>query len=245
MTSQHVFDEKGKVNAKPTQEPAEPQKDRSPLTLAQIQRQLDAETLTQMQQTMGNTAVQRFLAQRSAEGAAEIDEETTTSIQGQLGKGHHLDENVAAKAGQAMGQDFGDVKIHTDSQASKLSRQLGATAFTTGNDVFFREGAYEPQSEKGQHLIAHELTHVVQQGASPPSVQGKMKVNEPDDQYEAEANQVADMVMNHEEESVQRQEEEEEEIMMQEEEEELMMQEEEEEELMMQPIEEEEEEMQP
>jgi hypothetical protein len=152
-----------------------------------------------------------------------------------------------------MGQDFRNVTIHTDSQSDKLSQQLGAKAFTTGSDIFFSEGAYNPGSDEGQRLIAHELTHVVQQGASPPSVQGKMSVNDPNDQYEAEADHVADQVMTqpanvqlHEEEAgLQRQElEEEEEIQMQElPEEELVQAQEEEEEIQMQEMPEEEEEL--
>jgi hypothetical protein len=68
--------------------------------------------------------------------------------------------------GQAMGADFSGVKVHTDSQSDQLNKSIQAKAFTTGQDVFFRQGAYEPSSRGGQELIAHELTHVVQQGAS-------------------------------------------------------------------------------
>ncbi len=63
-----------------------------------------------------------------------------------------------------MGSDFSRVKVHTDQTADTLNRSIQARAFTTGNDVFFRQGEYNPQSRGGQELIAHELTHVVQQG---------------------------------------------------------------------------------
>ncbi|MFQ5401130.1 MAG: DUF4157 domain-containing protein [Anaerolineae bacterium] len=240
MTSEQLFDEKGKVRPKPGQETAEPQKSSDPLTMDQIQGSLDPSTLTHMQKTMGNTAVQRFLAQRSGAGPAELDEEISSTINSRRGSGHSLDETMARKAGGTLGQDFDDVKIHTDGQADQLSRQLGAKAFTTGHDIFFREGAYDPASREGQHLISHELTHVVQQGAAAP-VQGKMSVNDPDDQYEAEADQVADAVMSQDNAAVHRQELEEEEEMLQ-----MQADEEEEEEMLqMQPIEEEEEELQP
>jgi guanyl-specific ribonuclease Sa len=65
--------------------------------------------------------------------------------------------------GQAMGADFSGVKVHTDAQSDQLNKSIQAKAFTTGQDVFFRQGAYEPSSRGGQELIAHELTHVVQQ----------------------------------------------------------------------------------
>lgn len=239
MSAEVVYDEKGKVRPKPSQEAAEPHKDNRPLTLAQIQGKLDASTVTRMQRTLGNAAVQRVLAQRSGGGPMEIDDETAAAINSERGSGQSLDTHIAGKAGAVMGQDFGGVNVHTDSQADSLSRALGATAFTTGNDVFFQSGAYQPTTSEGQHLISHELTHVVQQGASAPAVQGKMTVNDPHDQYEAEADAVANQVMNfpeeaapagrHEEEGeiVRRQEEEEEEMMMasrqEEEEEELVM----------------------
>ena len=95
-----------------------------------------------------------------------------------------------------MGQDLSDVRVHTGNAADALSRSLGATAFTTGSDIFFRDGAYDPGSSDCQRLIAHELTHVAQQGGATAGVQGKMTVNAPGDEYEVEADQVADTVMN-------------------------------------------------
>jgi hypothetical protein len=65
--------------------------------------------------------------------------------------------------GQAMGADFSGVKVHTDTQSDQLNQSIQAKAFTTGQDVFFRQGEYQPESRSGQELIAHELTHVMQQ----------------------------------------------------------------------------------
>jgi hypothetical protein len=151
--------------------------------------------VTRMQQTVGNTTVQRILAQRSGDGQAEVDDDVANNIHSQRGGGQTINADIAAKAGGVMGHDLSNVRVHTDSTADNLSRQLNAKAFTTGNDIFFQQGAYNPSSSEGQHLISHELTHVVQQGASVPSVQGKLTVNDPHDQYEAEADHVADMVM--------------------------------------------------
>lgn len=226
MATEYMFDEKGKVNPKSNQDELETKKAEMPLTTDQLQGKVDAATVHKMQQTIGNTSVQRFLAQRKESGSVELDEDTAANINQERGGGHILDEAIATKAGKAMGQDFSQVKVHTDDKADALSQQLGAQAFTTGNDIFFRDGTYAPATNDGQHLIAHELTHVVQQGAMPASVQGKMKVNDPDDQYEAEANQVADLVMAQPD-TLQLQEEEE--LLQQQEEEELQLQEEEEE----------------
>ena len=62
-----------------------------------------------------------------------------------------------------MGADFSKVRVHTDVTSNQLNQSIHARAFTTGQDVFFKQGAYNPSSKDGQKLIAHELTHVVQQ----------------------------------------------------------------------------------
>jgi Domain of unknown function (DUF4157) len=64
---------------------------------------------------------------------------------------------------QAFGANFGSVRIHTDSQSDQLNRSINAQAFTTKSDIFFSKGKYDPGSRSGQELLAHELTHVVQQ----------------------------------------------------------------------------------
>ena len=213
MATDLSFDDKGNVRPKAV-EAEGPEKANSPLTMSDVKGELNPSSLNKIQQTLGNQAVQRLIAQRSAEGAGELDDETSSAINSARGGGGKLDEGVAAKAGAAMGQDFSNVNVHTDSRADSLSRSVNAKAFTTGNDIFFKSGEYNPGSSQGQHLIAHELTHVVQQGASVPSVQGKMTVNDPNDAYEQEADAVADSVMKMDEDvaamaDIQRQEEEE------------------------------------
>jgi ppGpp synthetase/RelA/SpoT-type nucleotidyltranferase len=67
---------------------------------------------------------------------------------------------------QAFGADFSQVKVHTDSESDKLNKSIQAKAFTTGKDIFFKKGEYQPDSKPGQELLAHELTHVVQQNGN-------------------------------------------------------------------------------
>jgi hypothetical protein len=87
-----------------------------------------------------------------------------TSIQGARGSGQPLDENIRQPMEKAFGGvDFSQVKVHNDTQSDQLNKSIQARAFTTGTDVFFRGGEYNPGSRGGQELIAHELTHVVQQ----------------------------------------------------------------------------------
>lgn len=66
----------------------------------------------------------------------------------------------------AFTHDFADVRVHTDGQAERQARRLGARAFTLGRDISFAPGAYAPATPAGRRLIAHELTHIVQQAAS-------------------------------------------------------------------------------
>lgn len=81
------------------------------------------------------------------------------------GNGKTLQAEISEKFGHKIGADFSNVNIHTDSNAVKMNRQLGARAFTHGNDIYFNQDQFNPQSYQGAHLLAHELTHTVQQGA--------------------------------------------------------------------------------
>ncbi|WP_146048770.1 DUF4157 domain-containing protein [Pseudanabaena sp. BC1403] len=104
------------------------------------------------------------LVQRSENlGGGEASTDLESAIQSARGSGQSLEANLQQSMGQAMGADFSGVKVHTDSQSDQLNKSIQAKAFTTGQDLFFRQGAYEPSSRSGQELIAHELTHVVQQ----------------------------------------------------------------------------------
>jgi hypothetical protein len=77
--------------------------------------------------------------------------------------GTTLEPSVRKKMQRSFGADFSKVRVHTNSEADNLSRSFGAIAFTSGKDIFFRLGAYDPLAESGRRLLVHELTHVVQQ----------------------------------------------------------------------------------
>ncbi len=100
--------------------------------------------------------------QPSASGMTATPE-LETSIQQARSGGQPLADNIRQPMEQAFGADFSGVKVHTDAQADQLNQSIQAKAFTTGQDVFFCSGEYDPGSRGGQELIAHELTHVVQQ----------------------------------------------------------------------------------
>ncbi len=87
------------------------------------------------------------------------------------GKGSGLPKSTQSEMESGFGADFSKVRIHNDSNAVQMNKDLGAQAFANGNDIYFNEGKYNPNSKDGKHLLAHELTHTVQQGAA---VQTKM-----------------------------------------------------------------------
>jgi hypothetical protein len=73
-----------------------------------------------------------------------------------------------------FGAHFQDVKIHTGEEAAHATRQVGAEAFTLGSDIYFAPGRYQPESQAGQALIGHELTHVIQQSSLPSLGNGRV-----------------------------------------------------------------------
>jgi hypothetical protein len=123
--------------------------------------------------------------------------------------GHPLDPSTRAFMEPRLGSDFSDVRVHTDARAAKSASALSADAYTTGRDIYFAAGKYTPTSHDGQHLLAHELTHTVQQAngaispaASPAKSTGphlpsqKLVLGQPGDRYEQEAEEKAKRVMN-------------------------------------------------
>jgi hypothetical protein len=88
-------------------------------------------------------------------------------IQSSMAGGAPLPLGVRHFMEPRFGADFSNVRIHTDTQAAALNRQLSARAFTVQNHVFFSQGSFQPASDAGRELIAHELTHTIQQGAAP------------------------------------------------------------------------------
>lgn len=100
---------------------------------------------------------------KADEGGIAATPELESSIQKLRGGGQPLPSSVRKPMEQVFGADLSRVKIHTDTQADQLSQAIQAKAFTTRQDIFFQKHNYNPVSESGQRLIAHELTHVLQQ----------------------------------------------------------------------------------
>ena len=103
--------------------------------------------------------------------------------------GQKLDEGARDKIGGALGDPLHDVQRAHRPTRTQLATSVSARAFTTGNDVYFAKDEYKPGTSDGQQLIAHELTHVVQQRGA--STSGPLTVSQPGDALENEAEAAA------------------------------------------------------
>jgi hypothetical protein len=103
------------------------------------------------------------LTQEESKAGFDTSSSLEQEIEQSRGNGSNMDTQVQAKFESAFNTSFKGVKVHTDANADRMSRSIGASAFTTGSDVFFRQGQYNPGTRQGNELIGHELTHVVQQ----------------------------------------------------------------------------------
>jgi hypothetical protein len=114
-----------------------------------------------------NASSDGLVVQRSARAkGGAVDPEVQQGIQQARAGGRTISEHVRAPIERALGADLRGVRLHTDDTADWLNRALGARGFTTGKDVFLRRGEYRPDSYSTRRLLAHELTHVVQQDPS-------------------------------------------------------------------------------
>ena len=100
----------------------------------------------------------------------------SAKLSARKGKGRPLPRPVKSEMENAFGVDFSKVRIHTDADAAKLNKQIKAQAFTHGNDIYFNDGKYDPTQTGSKRLLAHELTHVVQQGAAGTKIRRKKEV---------------------------------------------------------------------
>ena len=140
--------------------------------------------------------LQRAAGNSAAAGAVEEERSPVHDVVS--GSGAPLDDGVRADMEARMGHDFGDVRVHTGDTADASARSVSAHAYTVGSNIVFQRGAYDPGSSSGQTLLAHELTHVVQQRSGPVDgtpAAGGVSVSDPSDRFEVEAATNAEKVM--------------------------------------------------
>lgn len=132
-----------------------------------LQRQTEPGREDEMLQTKSETAV------------STVPDSIQRSLEGGRGAGQVLDAPVRNEMEAAFQADFSGVRIHTGNSAESLNRELDARAFTSGRDIYFNAGEFRPDTRDGRQLLAHELTHVMQQDKSHTTVQRDTKKDEP------------------------------------------------------------------
>jgi hypothetical protein len=142
-----------------------------------------------LQKTAGNASV-----------SAALEEQEPSLVKDVVGSGggSPLDRDTRGFMESRLGADFSDVRVHSDGKATESARSVQAYAYTVGNDVVFQSDKFSPQSESGQRMLAHELTHVVQQRSGPVDgtpAPGGIQVSHPSDSFEQAAESSADQVM--------------------------------------------------
>ena len=153
-------------------------------------------SVLELQRLAGNASVSRLLApDEEADAAAE-----QSPVMGVVGSGggQPLEPDLRRDMEGRLGDDFSDVRVHTDDRASASARSINAQAYTVGSDVVFRSDRWSPSSSEGKRTLAHELTHVTQQRSGPVSgtpVGGGVSVSDPNDEFEQAAERSADAAM--------------------------------------------------
>lgn len=157
------------------------------------QKERAASPVESLASQVGNQAFGQVVGRMQGDGLLEggaVHPGVEAAISSSRGSGASLDRGVQEKFAPQLGDSLSDVKIHADSTADALARSVSARAFATGSDVYFAQGEYKPGTQDGDKLLAHELTHVVQQRGAPTS--GPMTVSQPGDAMESQADAVAD-----------------------------------------------------
>src|SRR5260370_2840472 len=147
-----------------------------------------ADRLLNLQRSVGNRSVQRIVAKSAPDLAGTAPPQVTGS------GGEQLPQESREFMESRFEEDFSDVRVHPDEESSKSAVMLGANAYTSGRDIYFASGKYAPKSPEGERLLAHELTHVVQQNGTPASRASNNELSDPSDLAEREAQAAADRV---------------------------------------------------
>ena len=151
---------------------------------------LPAASILGLQRAAGNASVSRLLTEENE--ASPVKDLLASS------SGQPLDRDTQALMQDRLGHDFSDVRVHAGSQATESAKSVNAHAYTVGTDIVFQSDRYTPETEPGQKMLAHELTHVVQQKAGPVDgtpAPGGISVSHPSDAFEQAAERNAEQAM--------------------------------------------------
>lgn len=133
--------------------------------------------------------MQRYAISDAPESIPPIVSEVLNST------GMPLDANTRGIMEARLGHHFGEVRIHADGRAAESAQAVNARAYTVGRDVVFGAGRYAPRTREGQKLLAHELTHVVQQRGTAIGMDEPIAIGEPQDAFERQADAISERSM--------------------------------------------------
>jgi hypothetical protein len=145
----------------------------------------------------GLLGLQRAVGNAGVAGTMEQERSPVLDVVGS-GGGAPLDRDTRTDMESRLGHDFGDVRVHTDSKAHDSATAVNAHAYTVGSNIVFQRDRYDPSSTEGRTMLAHELTHVVQQRSGPVDgtpAGGGVQVSDPSDRFEREAVSNAERAM--------------------------------------------------
>ncbi len=117
-------------------------------------------------------------------GGLQASSSLVSSLSSSKGGGAPLPQGTRNFMENAFSTDFSKIRVHTDSNAAEMSKGISAKAFTHERDIYFNEGQFAPESNRGKTLLAHELTHVVQQGAFSSKAGTLQRDTSPDPQFQ-------------------------------------------------------------
>jgi hypothetical protein len=146
----------------------------------QYEQEADQVATQVMRMSEGDFPIQRKCNQCEEEevmqrkeliGVPSIQADFNNSLQGTKGGGTSLPGNTRQFMESRIGADFSNVRIHTGNTSEKMNRDISARAFTHGSDIYFNRNEYQPESNTGKELLAHELTHVIQQKSLDNTIQ--------------------------------------------------------------------------
>lgn len=141
--------------------------------------QVPTSTSANIQKKCAECEEEESLQMKGFASGGIADQETEQKIKTEKGNGKPLSSNTRNLMESRFGADFGNVKIHDGDSSQKLNKKLHARAFTHQEHIFFNSGEYNPSSKQGKKLLAHELTHVVQQSKGNPQVQRTVELRPP------------------------------------------------------------------
>ena len=159
--------EEEELQSMPIQRAAEEEEELQAMPIQRAAEEEELQSMPVQRAAEEEEELQAMPIQRKGPGAGfEASPEVEEQIANQKGGGEPLPAETRSQMEPRFGADFSGVRLHTDSGAAQVSQAINAQAFTRGSDIFMGAGKYDPGSSEGKKLLAHELTHVIQQGSA-------------------------------------------------------------------------------